>query len=95
MDRVQRGGPWTWGPYFVYVRNSSLSAFIPTKMTTISLRLSARVNTRVPRPSPETGSTVHLLHLHFLNVVVSQQVALPLRRRNVEITREHSGKFCF
>ena len=22
MDRVHKGGPWTWGPCFVYVRES-------------------------------------------------------------------------
>ena len=24
MDRVHKGGPWTWGPCFVYVRPSIL-----------------------------------------------------------------------
>ena len=33
MDRVQRGGPWTWGPRFVYVQTYRTSSSIEIKAT--------------------------------------------------------------
>ena len=33
LDRVHRGGPWTWGPCFVYVRG--VSNLVPRSPTVI------------------------------------------------------------